>query len=197
MSNTASCRFCHRRAGSATLNALQKEQCKFEAAESSIDIPFCFLQAAHISAELERYPPAIEAFEAAAKAAVDNNLLKYSAKGYLLNAGICQLCSECSRTVCRHLQVWGLLLQQLRLLEPPGASASLLHSGLHCVPAPDVTPQTLPLLLLDGCFYVQADWRPAGRAAIWSPPAAPAVTALGCLRELCLINPCSWQDGAH
>ena len=57
------------------------------------------LQAAHISAELERYPPAIEAFEAAAKAAVDNNLLKYSAKGYLLNAGICQLCSECSRAL--------------------------------------------------------------------------------------------------
>eukprot|EP00891_Asterochloris_glomerata_P001419 jgi/Astpho2/1419/e_gw1.00025.77.1_t len=65
----------------------------FESDHQTSEGTKCRLKAAHISAELERYPPAIEAFEAAAKAAVDNNLLKYSAKGYLLNAGICQLCT--------------------------------------------------------------------------------------------------------
>lgn len=48
---------------------------------------------AQFAAELERYSEAIEVYEGVARASVDNNLLKYSAKGYLLNAGICQLCS--------------------------------------------------------------------------------------------------------
>ena len=50
-------------------------------------------QVAQFAAELERYSEAIEIYEGVARASVDNNLLKYSAKGYLLNAGICQLCS--------------------------------------------------------------------------------------------------------
>ena len=48
---------------------------------------------AQFAAELERYGEAIELYEGIARQSVDNNLLKYSAKGYLLNAGICQLCS--------------------------------------------------------------------------------------------------------
>lgn len=36
---------------------------------------------------------AVEVYEDVARGCVDNNLLKYSAKGYLLNAGICRLCS--------------------------------------------------------------------------------------------------------
>lgn len=39
-----------------------------------------------------RYLKAAELFEEAAKRAVDNNLLKFSARGYLLQAGICLLC---------------------------------------------------------------------------------------------------------
>jgi len=55
-------------------------------------------QVAQFAAELERYGEAIELYEGIARQSVDNNLLKYSAKGYLLNAGICQLCSAlCSR----------------------------------------------------------------------------------------------------
>ncbi len=50
-------------------------------------------QVAQFAAELERYGEAIELYEGIARQSVDNNLLKYSAKGYLLNAGICQLCS--------------------------------------------------------------------------------------------------------
>lgn len=53
----------------------------------------CNLKIAQFAAELERYPQAIDLYEQVARASVDNNLLKYSAKGYLLNAGICQLCS--------------------------------------------------------------------------------------------------------
>ena len=50
-------------------------------------------QVAQFAAELERYGEAIDIYEGVARASVENNLLKYSAKGYLLNAGICQLCS--------------------------------------------------------------------------------------------------------
>ena len=49
---------------------------------------------AELGARLERYPLAIEVYEEVAKASMDNNLLKFSVKGYLLNAGICRLCSQ-------------------------------------------------------------------------------------------------------
>lgn len=49
----------------------------------------CLIKVAQYSAELESYPRAIEIYETAAKMAVDNHLLKYSAKGHLLCAGIC------------------------------------------------------------------------------------------------------------
>ena len=48
---------------------------------------------AQFAAELERYGEAVQIYEGVARQSVENNLLKYSAKGYLLNAGICQLCS--------------------------------------------------------------------------------------------------------
>eukprot|EP00227_Mantoniella_beaufortii_P013535 CAMPEP_0197575360 /NCGR_PEP_ID=MMETSP1326-20131121/786_1 /TAXON_ID=1155430 /ORGANISM="Genus nov. species nov., Strain RCC2288" /LENGTH=294 /DNA_ID=CAMNT_0043138117 /DNA_START=31 /DNA_END=915 /DNA_ORIENTATION=+ len=54
----------------------------------------CKLKVAELSATLERYPLAIEVYEEVAKASMDNNLLKFSVKGYLLNAGICRLCSQ-------------------------------------------------------------------------------------------------------
>ncbi|GJN09791.1 hypothetical protein PR202_ga27827 [Eleusine coracana subsp. coracana] len=47
---------------------------------------------AEISAQLEQYPKATEIFEAIARQSINNNLLKYSVRGILLNAGICQLC---------------------------------------------------------------------------------------------------------
>lgn len=50
------------------------------------------MQVAQFSAEMERYQPAIQIYEDIAQTSMDNNLLKYSAKGYLLNAGICRLC---------------------------------------------------------------------------------------------------------
>jgi len=52
----------------------------------------CNLKVAAMAAEGEEYARAVSLFENAASSSLDNNLLKYSAKGYLLNAGICLLC---------------------------------------------------------------------------------------------------------
>lgn len=41
-----------------------------------------------------RYPRAIDIFETVAQQSLDNHLLKYSVKGYLLNATLCQICSR-------------------------------------------------------------------------------------------------------
>lgn len=41
-----------------------------------------------------RYDRAIQIYEAVAKNSMNNNLLKYSVKGYLLNAGLCQICGK-------------------------------------------------------------------------------------------------------
>ena len=54
------------------------------------------MQVAQFSAEMERYEPAVQIYEDVAHRSMDNNLLKFSAKGYLLNAGICRLCGECT-----------------------------------------------------------------------------------------------------
>ena len=57
------------------------------------------VQVAIFAAELEQYDVAIPIFEDTARAAVANNLLKFSARGHLLNAGICQLCSGSCHTL--------------------------------------------------------------------------------------------------
>jgi Soluble NSF attachment protein, SNAP len=65
----------------------------FLAEDSTSESNKCNLKVAQYCAELERYPEAIRIYEAIARAAVENNLLKFSARSYLLNAGICHLCS--------------------------------------------------------------------------------------------------------
>ncbi|KAL3692361.1 hypothetical protein R1sor_006012 [Riccia sorocarpa] len=54
----------------------------------------CRLKVAEYAAELEQYPKAIEIYEIVARQSLDSNLLKYSVKGYLLNAGLCHLCGS-------------------------------------------------------------------------------------------------------
>ncbi|DBA73301.1 hypothetical protein WJX77_003916 [Trebouxia sp. C0004] len=63
----------------------------FEVENSTAEANKCRLKIAQYSAELERFPVAIEIYENIAKSQVDSNLLKYSAKGNLLNAGLCRL----------------------------------------------------------------------------------------------------------
>ncbi len=70
----------------------------FDVENSSSEANKCRLKIAQYSAELERFPVAIEIYENIAKNQVDNNLLKYSAKGNLLNAGLCRLNGKCSFT---------------------------------------------------------------------------------------------------
>ncbi|CAN4101463.1 unnamed protein product [Withania somnifera] len=52
----------------------------------------CKQKVAQFSAQIEKYPRAIEIFEEIARHSVNNNLLKYGVRGHFLNAGICQLC---------------------------------------------------------------------------------------------------------
>jgi len=52
------------------------------------------LKVAQFSAQLERYPAAIEIYEKVARVSMESNLLKYNAKAHLLNAGICALATK-------------------------------------------------------------------------------------------------------
>uniref|UniRef100_A0A061S826 Alpha-soluble NSF attachment protein n=1 Tax=Tetraselmis sp. GSL018 TaxID=582737 RepID=A0A061S826_9CHLO len=63
----------------------------FDGENSTSESNKCRLKVAHISADKGNYDEAIKIFEDIARQSVDSNLLKYSAKGYLLNAGICHL----------------------------------------------------------------------------------------------------------
>ena len=85
---------------------------------------------AQFSAELERYKEAVEIYEDIAKTSVENNLLKYSAKGYLLNAGICRLCSELPRGT-------GSLMSRLVLFYPQ------LKVTAHCTANPPLAVEVL------------------------------------------------------
>lgn len=64
----------------------------FETEGSSSEATKCNLRIAEFAAEAGDYMKSMGIFEAAARRAVDNPLLKFSARGYLLNAGICCLC---------------------------------------------------------------------------------------------------------
>ncbi|CAK9860593.1 unnamed protein product [Sphagnum jensenii] len=54
----------------------------------------CKIKVAQFAAQLEQYNKAITIYEDVAKQSMSNNLLKYSVKGYLLNAGLCQICGK-------------------------------------------------------------------------------------------------------
>jgi alpha-soluble NSF attachment protein len=54
----------------------------------------CKLKVAQYAASLEQYDRAIDIYENVARQSMNNNLLKYSVKGYLLNAGLCQICGK-------------------------------------------------------------------------------------------------------
>ncbi|KAK1284140.1 hypothetical protein QJS10_CPB21g00465 [Acorus calamus] len=64
----------------------------FQSEEVTTTANQCRQKVAQYAAQLEQYPKAIEIFEAIARHSINNNLLKYSVKGLLLNAGLCQLC---------------------------------------------------------------------------------------------------------
>ncbi|KAH9290395.1 hypothetical protein KI387_034512, partial [Taxus chinensis] len=53
----------------------------------------CQLKVAQFAAQLEKYSKAVQIYEDVAQKSINNNLLKYSVKGYLLNAGLCLICN--------------------------------------------------------------------------------------------------------
>ena len=55
----------------------------------------CWIKVATFAAQLEQYEKAIEKFEHVATVSLENNLTKYSAKQYFLQAGLCHLCKVC------------------------------------------------------------------------------------------------------
>ncbi|KAL8517134.1 hypothetical protein ACS0TY_015377 [Phlomoides rotata] len=64
----------------------------FQTEEVSSSASQCKQKVAQFSAQLGKYQKAIEIYEEIARYSLNNNLLKYGARGHLLNAGICQLC---------------------------------------------------------------------------------------------------------
>mmetsp|Transcript_32473 Transcript_32473/g.58974 ORF Transcript_32473/g.58974 Transcript_32473/m.58974 type:complete len:301 (-) Transcript_32473:622-1524(-) len=63
----------------------------FETENSNAEASKCKLKVAEFYADLGQFKKSAELFEEAAERAVESNLLKFSARGYLLNAGICLL----------------------------------------------------------------------------------------------------------
>eukprot|EP00803_Ostreobium_quekettii_P007256 evm.model.scf_4532.1 EVM.evm.TU.scf_4532.1 scf_4532:2310-6252(-) len=66
----------------------------FMTEDSNSEANKCRLKVALFKAKSGNYKEAVEVFEDVARQAVEHNLLKYSAKGHLLNAGLCRLCYE-------------------------------------------------------------------------------------------------------
>ncbi|KAF9593610.1 hypothetical protein IFM89_024261 [Coptis chinensis] len=64
----------------------------FSSEEVTTSANQCKQKVAQLAAQLEQYAKAVEIYEEIARHSLNNNLLKYSVKGYLLNAGLCQLC---------------------------------------------------------------------------------------------------------
>mmetsp|Transcript_27235 Transcript_27235/g.37566 ORF Transcript_27235/g.37566 Transcript_27235/m.37566 type:complete len:291 (-) Transcript_27235:126-998(-) len=76
----------------------------YEGEEQSSTANSCKLKLAQLAAQLELYTKAIEIYEQVALASLDNNLLKFSVKNYLLNSGLCQLCRNDSIAVSNALE---------------------------------------------------------------------------------------------
>ncbi|RZC76280.1 hypothetical protein C5167_000358 [Papaver somniferum] len=63
----------------------------FQSEEVNTAANQCKLKVAEFAAQQEQYPKAIGIYEDMARQSLNNKLLNYNVKGYLLNAGLCQL----------------------------------------------------------------------------------------------------------
>lgn len=75
-----------------SINFFERAADLFQSEEVTTSANQCKQKVAQFAAQLEQYPKAVEIFEEIARQSMNSNLLKYSVKGILLNAGICQLC---------------------------------------------------------------------------------------------------------
>lgn len=76
---------------SEALDAYQKAADHYQAEESNSQANQVLLKVASLAAGNRDYARAIEIYQQVAIASLDNNLLRFSVKGYLLSAGICRL----------------------------------------------------------------------------------------------------------
>jgi alpha-soluble NSF attachment protein len=81
------------------MRVMKKRSCFYEQAadlfytdHSTAESNKCLLKVAQFSAEGGNYSKAMDIYESVAKASVDNNLLRFSAKGHLLMACLCAMC---------------------------------------------------------------------------------------------------------
>ena len=77
----------------------------YQGEESTSHANKCHLKVAEMSALMERYEKSVEIYERVAKAAADNNLLKYTARDHLFRAGVCRLCldvEDCKQTLPKY-----------------------------------------------------------------------------------------------
>lgn len=98
----------------------------FETEGSTSEATKCRLKIAEFSAEMGQYPRAVELYEEAAKRAVENNLLKFSARGYLANAGICGLCYLSVKDIASKIERYRDIDLQFQ-----GSREDMLLQGLH------------------------------------------------------------------
>lgn len=66
----------------------------FKGEESNSSATKCLVKVAQYAAQLENYDKAIQIYEQVAAAALQSNLLKYSAKDYFFRASLCHLCVD-------------------------------------------------------------------------------------------------------
>ncbi|KAK6181118.1 hypothetical protein SNE40_009048 [Patella caerulea] len=66
----------------------------YKGEESNSSANKCLLKVAQFSAQLENYEKAIEIYEQVAISAMENSLLKYSAKDYFFRASVCHMCVD-------------------------------------------------------------------------------------------------------
>jgi alpha-soluble NSF attachment protein len=105
----------------------------------------CLLKIAQYSAELEAYPRAIQIYEAVAKAAVDNNLLKYSAKNHLMCAGMCVMASSDISTTRETMEKY----EDIDLAFQDSREAKLLGALTDAWEAGDVDEYTMAIAEYD------------------------------------------------
>jgi len=77
-----------------TIEAYQLAADYFSGEDSTSQANTCLLKVAQFSAQLENYAKAIELYEQVAKAALENNVLKWGAKENLMRAVLCHLANE-------------------------------------------------------------------------------------------------------
>jgi len=75
------------------MEAYEKAAAYYEGENSPSSANACLLKVAQYAAQTEKYDKATTIYEQVASTSLDNTLLKWNVKNYLLHAGLCHLCS--------------------------------------------------------------------------------------------------------